>query len=264
MKTKAIDLSVHNRSVHDWQEVKASGVTCVVIKASQGKLIANAASGMFADRKFEEFIRGAAEADMHIGAYHYLTAGTVQEAIEEAAFFCRTIAPYRDVIDVFAAVDVEEDRYLPADRDQLTEIVNVFCEKVSAEGFRAALYTNRNYLRNRLGDVSRWPLWYALWRDRDDPPTDREYIMWQYGTEEVPGIEGLVDANYYYEYEEELPVDERDNVPAEWAEEAVAWATENGIMYGDENGDLKLHDPVTREQCIVFLHRLYEKIKQEG
>lgn len=52
-----------------------------------------------------------------------------------------------------------------------------------------------------------------------------------------------------------------DSDPAEWAKEAVEWATENGIMYGDGTGDLKLHSDCTREQMIVFLYRLYNMLK---
>jgi hypothetical protein len=47
----------------------------------------------------------------------------------------------------------------------------------------------------------------------------------------------------------------QDNEPAEWAREAVAWAKANGIIYGDENGDLMLREPCTREMMLVFLHR---------
>lgn len=47
-----------------------------------------------------------------------------------------------------------------------------------------------------------------------------------------------------------------DSEPAEWAKDAVEWAVENGIIYGDENGDLMLRKSCTREQVIVFLHRL--------
>ncbi len=46
-----------------------------------------------------------------------------------------------------------------------------------------------------------------------------------------------------------------DNTPADWAAEAVQWAQENGILYGDETGNLRLHDPCTREMMLVFLHR---------
>lgn len=45
------------------------------------------------------------------------------------------------------------------------------------------------------------------------------------------------------------------NTPAEWAREAVEWAVENGILYGDENGNYRLHEPCTREMMLVFLHR---------
>ena len=46
-----------------------------------------------------------------------------------------------------------------------------------------------------------------------------------------------------------------DNTPADWAAEAVQWAAENGILYGDENGNYRLHEPCTREMMLVFLHR---------
>ena len=52
-----------------------------------------------------------------------------------------------------------------------------------------------------------------------------------------------------------------DSIPDEWAREAIEWATGNGIMYGDENGDLKLRASCTREQMIVFLYRLYNMLK---
>lgn len=48
---------------------------------------------------------------------------------------------------------------------------------------------------------------------------------------------------------------EMDNTPAEWSAEAVQWAVDNGIMYGDENGNYKLRDACTREMMLVFLYR---------
>ncbi|MBR5011222.1 MAG: peptidoglycan DD-metalloendopeptidase family protein, partial [Clostridia bacterium] len=46
-----------------------------------------------------------------------------------------------------------------------------------------------------------------------------------------------------------------DSVPHEWAKEAVEWAKANGIIFGDEHGNLRLSEPCTREQMLVFLHR---------
>lgn len=54
---------------------------------------------------------------------------------------------------------------------------------------------------------------------------------------------------------EEIPAEEMDNIPAAWAEDAVSWAVENGILYGDENGNYRLHENCTREMMLVFLHR---------
>ena len=54
-----------------------------------------------------------------------------------------------------------------------------------------------------------------------------------------------------------------DSIPAEWSAEAVKWARENGILKGDENGDLMLRKNATREQIVTMLHRLYTQIKKE-
>ena len=45
-----------------------------------------------------------------------------------------------------------------------------------------------------------------------------------------------------------------------WSDEAVAWAVENEILYGDGNGNLMLDEPCTRRQMVVFIHRLYRKL----
>ena len=55
--------------------------------------------------------------------------------------------------------------------------------------------------------------------------------------------------------EESGEVGEMDNTPAEWAADAVAWARESGILYGDENGNLRLHEACTREMMLTFLYR---------
>lgn len=47
-----------------------------------------------------------------------------------------------------------------------------------------------------------------------------------------------------------------DNTPDAWAKEAVDWAIENKILFGDENGNYKLHDNCTRQEMLVFINRL--------
>lgn len=64
-----------------------------------------------------------------------------------------------------------------------------------------------------------------------------------------------VVAAYRPAYSKEEAMAEKDNTPSEWAKEAVEWAVENGLMKGDQYGNLQLHEPLTREQMCVFLHR---------
>lgn len=49
-----------------------------------------------------------------------------------------------------------------------------------------------------------------------------------------------------------------DNTPDTWAKEAVDWAVENKILFGDENGNYKLHNVCTRQEMLVFLNRVKE------
>lgn len=51
----------------------------------------------------------------------------------------------------------------------------------------------------------------------------------------------------------------KDNVPDPYAAEAVKWAVDNGILYGDNNGNYKLHSSIIRQDVIVFLYRVLRK-----
>lgn len=58
---------------------------------------------------------------------------------------------------------------------------------------------------------------------------------------------------------------ENDNQPHMWAEEAVRWAIEKGILIGsDEKRPVyRLGDPVTREEALVFLYRCMKEGRKE-
>lgn len=60
-------------------------------------------------------------------------------------------------------------------------------------------------------------------------------------------------------YVEEQQARATDNTPDSYAANAINWAKDCGILYGDGNGDLKLHSNVTRQDVIVFLYRALNK-----
>ena len=50
-----------------------------------------------------------------------------------------------------------------------------------------------------------------------------------------------------------------DNVPSPAHKEGVEWAVKNGILTGDASGNLKLTEPVTRQQMCTMLYRYGRK-----
>jgi GH25 family lysozyme M1 (1,4-beta-N-acetylmuramidase) len=273
---RGIDVSVYQGDIN-WAQVKADGIDFAFIKATQGRSVSNSSLRNFTDSKFAQNIVNANRWGIRIGVYHYLTAWNVSEAMQEAEYFLSVIAPYRSIIDLWAAVDVEDSRS-PQDKTLMSQIVNTFCSRVEAEGYKPMVYTNPDWLKNKLGNVSHWDLWLALWRNKANVPNAEKYPnlrVWQWGTEAVDGIAGKPDANYMIsdieveeppkpEPEAKPAVSSKDNTASAWAADAVKWCVDNKILLGDEKGDLMLHQPLTREQACLMAQRLYNLILEDA
>lgn len=67
-------------------------------------------------------------------------------------------------------------------------------------------------------------------------------------------IVGAVRPNYQKEDKH------MDNTPSPAHKEGVEWAKKNGILTGDAAGNLKLTEPVTRQQLCTMLYRFAKKI----
>lgn len=181
----------------DWAGAAAEGVQFAMIKASQGRLLADPDSGPFTDPRFAENVRAAADAGIPVGVYHYLCAGSAEEAEAEAAYFLRVITPYKKQISLWAVCDAEEDKYLPRDKETLGAAVDAFLTRVKAAGFSPMLYSNPNYLTYRLPDMRRYDLWLAYWGTTEARALSYNPKIWQYGTDSVANMR-VVDVNRGY------------------------------------------------------------------
>lgn len=181
----------------DWAGAAAEGVEFAMVKASQGRLLNNPDSGAFADPRFIENVQGAHAARIPIGVYHYLTARTVSEAVEEADFFLSLIAPRRDKIALWAVCDAEEEKYLPRDREQCGRVVRAFLERVRGGGFRPMLYASPYYLNYRLPPMGEYDLWLAYWGTTEARALSFSPKIWQYGVASLAG-QREVDMNRGY------------------------------------------------------------------
>lgn len=67
----------------------------------------------------------------------------------------------------------------------------------------------------------------------------------------------MVDADEWIAFRERIARKAADNIPAAYAREAVEWAVRQGIMAGNDEGDLMLTQPVTRQQLAAMLWRYH-------
>ncbi len=192
---RGIDVSALQGKL-DWSRIETD---FAMLKATQGRGETKATEGLrvFTDRRFRENIVGASDNGIAVGCYHYFTARTRAEAIYEAEYFCRVLEPYRSRIGLWAAVDVESQRWLDGlDKRMLGEAVEAFIDRVGKAGFAPMLYTNPDFLTYRLEKASDVDIWLAHWNVTSPMKVER-MKLWQYGIGEVEGI-GKCDLNYGY------------------------------------------------------------------
>lgn len=260
---RGIDVSTFQKAV-DWANVKADGVTFAMVKATQGRSESNPSLYLFTDSRFKANIVNADKNGIECGVYHYLTATTVAGAKEEAAYFLKTIEPYKQNIKLYAAVDVESP-YLPNDKTLLTQIVNVFCTLVKQAGYDPMVYTNPNFLTYRLNSVATWKLWLALWRNKDNVPTTKQYpnlAIWQWGGEPVKGITtGNVDANFEITAKPK-PVETKPAEPEPVETKPTETKAESKVDYAAEVCKKAVLQAETRAfiDCYKFADALWEKL----
>ena len=77
----------------------------------------------------------------------------------------------------------------------------------------------------------------------------------------IPNVNGTYTEKEEAVVEEEKKSKRTDSEPQDWSREAVEWAVANGIIFGDGTGNLMLKEPCTREQVLVFLHRMYQAMQ---
>ena len=89
---------------------------------------------------------------------------------EEAALCSEVLEPYRGRLEfpVYFDYEYDSERYakehdVSPDRELRTQLICAFCAELERRGWRAGVYTNNDYLKNRV-DASRlspWELWLA-------------------------------------------------------------------------------------------------------
>lgn len=191
-KAKCIDLSEWNGNI-DFNKVKRSGVTCVILRAGYGK------DPNQEDNKFQEYYRQAKAAGLNVGAYWYSYATSVDAAKAEVKNCMKTIGGKEFDLSVF--IDVEEYRQAVLPKRTLTDIIKTFCNGMRDNGFDGGLYSAKSMLVDSAYPdeiSSNYLVWLAAPNESYSKLpnfVDIHQYDW-YGR--VDGISGNVDMNYVY------------------------------------------------------------------
>ncbi len=194
-KSMGIDVSHHQGKI-DWAQVRASGVEFAIIRVGYR---GQTSGGIYEDAYFKTNMKGAISNGIKVGAYFYSTAINETEALEEAAWVVKKIAPYSITYPVvYDFEDFNSKRCVNVGGAEATKNANAFLNYVKANGYEPMMYANKNDITKRMSRSSfSCKFWLAHYTSQTDYTGNVN--MWQYTSKgTVPGISGWVDMNIAY------------------------------------------------------------------
>lgn len=197
-----IDVSKYQGEI-DWQQVKSAGMEFVMIRVGYRGY---GGGQLCEDPQAQANYRGAKEAGLKVGAYFFSQAISREEAAEEARYAMEIMADWELEMPLVYDWECLEDTYrtVGVDARLLTDCTKVFCDTVEDAGYDSMVYFNPEQSRKQmyLEELTQYGFWLAMYSDRMDYPYKVD--MWQYtNAGKVPGIDGNVDINLFFPYEEE-------------------------------------------------------------
>ena len=185
---KGADLSVHNGAV-DFAKVKSAGYSFVFLREGYGDEVSYPSQR---DSRFESNYKNAKAASLHVGAYHYLYATTVEGARREAQGFLKNLSGKS--FDMPVALDIEERSQYNLPNSTVEAIVKAFMDVCEQTGYYCLLYSYESFLTAKMSAAFRSK--YDVWCANISRQPSISYGIWQYSfTGSVGGISGRVDLN---------------------------------------------------------------------
>ena len=185
---KGADLSVHNGAV-DFVKVKSAGYSFVFLREGYGDEVSYPSQK---DSRFESNYKNAKAAGLHVGAYHYLYATTVEGAKREAQGFLKNLSGKS--FDMPVALDIEERSQYNLPNSTVEAIVKAFMDVCEQAGYYCLLYSYESFLTAKMSAAFRSK--YDVWCANITRTPSIAYGIHQYSfTGTVSGVSGRVDLN---------------------------------------------------------------------
>lgn len=192
-----IDVSRYQGEI-DWAQVAAAGYKGAMLKTvSTNRKLSKRADGLYIDPTFETNYRNARAAGLDVGVYYYTYATNKDIVNAELSLLRRAV--YGKELTLPVAVDVEDNRLVSLDKQDLTDLTAYALHEVEQMGFYAQLYTYTSFAKAHLfvGGAALHPydVWLADYTGKT-PKVDFKYNAHQHTSKgRVPGISGNVDLN---------------------------------------------------------------------
>ena len=192
-----IDVSRY-QNVINWVQVAAAGYKGAMLKTvSTNRKLSKRSDGLYIDPTFETNYSNAKAAGLDVGVYYY-TYATNKDMVNAELSLLRQ-AVYGKELTLPVAVDVENNRLVSLDKQDLTDLTAYALHEVEQMGFYAQLYTYTSFAKVHLfvGGAALRPydVWLADYTGKT-PKVDFKYNAHQHTSKgSVPGISGPVDLN---------------------------------------------------------------------
>lgn len=190
-----IDVSYFQGDI-DWEKVKESGVDFAMIRIGYRGYESGAIK---LDKKFDEYMTGAAKAGIDTGVYFFSQAVSESEAASEAEFVISHLKGYDvtyPVVFDWEIIGEESARTNDIPVRILTDCTVRFCSDIASAGYKPMIYTNTRQalVHIDMSELTEYDIWLAEYDDKPSYPYD--FKIWQYASDAiVPGIENEVDVN---------------------------------------------------------------------
>lgn len=187
-----VDVSAHQQNIN-WSAVKNEGINYAIIRIGWVGNVSNKK-----DAFFEANYSSCVNNKIPVGIYVYSYSTSIQSARNEAYTVLSWLNGKHLDLPIFW--DVEDPSQAGLDRDTLTSMADTFCSIIQNAGYKAGIYSSKNWLTNKLNMSyleTKYDVWVAQYYH--ECTYNRRYDIWQYSSKgNVSGIQGNVDSNWFF------------------------------------------------------------------
>lgn len=189
-----VDVSKWNGelTVKEWKDMKKDGISFAFIRAGYNEYI---------DSRFNNAYATAKQAGIKVGAYHFITALTPQEAEAYAKDMLKWLSGKKFEYPIM--LDVEEAEQRKLSNSEFNAMVEAYCSVLKDAGYCVVVYSYASMLNKVNATLrSKYDMYVAQW-NADEPSVFKyKYTIWQFTSSgRVNGSSGRFDMDIcYFDY----------------------------------------------------------------